>query len=397
MVFQNGLRTPWKASLPVPVSAKNFHAGIFVVATEKHTLRTASPPFISIYSVHHILNKMADDDAGAKDARAAARAAKKAQEKADRAAKKGGVDEKSGEGDVVKTKAVVQDRTATGILTSEKNARDIKVSSFSLSLYGRMLVEDTSLELNYGQRYGLLGRNGCGKSSLLKTIANREIPLPDHIDTYLLEEEAKPSEATALEYVINSAKEEMIRLEALAEKLLAERGPDCEELMDVNDRQSELDPSTFETRASSILVGLGFNSKTVHKQTKDMSGGWRMRVALARALFISPSLLLLDEPTNHLDLEACVWLEDYLSRYPKLLIVVSHSQDFLNGVCTMMMVMQAKKLKSWVSFFLPASPSPSSFRELNDAVDLPECPTRVFQQAFERTQPTISLSFRHVL
>lgn len=296
---------------------------------------------------------MADDDAGAKDARAAARAAKKAQEKADRAAKKGTAENgKEGGGeDVVKTKAVVQDRTATGILTSEKNARDIKVSSFSLSLYGRMLVEDTSLELNYGQRYGLLGRNGCGKSSLLKTIANREIPLPDHIDTYLLEEEAKPSEATALEYVINSAKEEMIRLEALAEKLLAERGPDCEELMDVNDRQSELDPSTFETRASSILVGLGFNSKTVHKQTKDMSGGWRMRVALARALFISPSLLLLDEPTNHLDLEACVWLEDYLSRYPKLLIVVSHSQDFLNGVCTMMMVMQAKKLKSWVSFF----------------------------------------------
>ncbi len=72
-----------------------------------------------------------------------------------------------------------------------------------------------------------------------------------------------------------------------------------------------------------------------------------MRVALARALFIAPSILLLDEPTNHLDLEACVWLEDYLSTYNKILIVISHSQDFLNGVCTDMMVMQEQKLKYW--------------------------------------------------
>jgi ATP-binding cassette subfamily F protein 2 len=82
-----------------------------------------------------------------------------------------------------------------------------------------------------------------------------------------------------------------------------------------------------------------------------MSGGWRMRVALARALFIAPSILLLDEPTNHLDLEACVWLEDYLSTYSKILIVISHSQDFLNGVCTDMMVMQEQKLRYWSGNF----------------------------------------------
>lgn len=201
--------------------------------------------------------------------------------------------------------------------------------------------------MNWGQRYGLIGRNGSGKSTLLQCIAQREVPIPDHMDVYLLSEEAQPSELTALEYVIESAQKEVVRLEALAESLLSTEGPDSEALHGVYERQDELDPSTFVSRASSILVGLGFNPQTLHKKTKDMSGGWRMRVALGRALFIAPSVLLLDEPTNHLDLEACVWLEDYLAKYTKILLVVSHSQDFLNGVCTNMMVLQRKKLRYW--------------------------------------------------
>jgi len=105
-----------------------------------------------------------------------------------------------------------------------------------------------------------------------------------------------------------------------------------------------MDPSTFQTRASLILTGLGFNKTTIHKQTKDMSGGWRMRVALAKALFVKPSLLLLDDPTAHLDLEACVWLEEYLKKWDRTLILVSHSMDFLNGVCTNMIDMRMKQL-----------------------------------------------------
>jgi ATP-binding cassette, subfamily F, member 2 len=246
-------------------------------------------------------------------------------------------------------------RVATGNLISEPRARDIKISAFSLALHGKVLVEDTIIELNQGGRYGLVGRNGCGKSTFLKCLAAREVPIPAHFDMYLLAHEAPPSEMSALEYVINSAVEEVARLDAMIEQILVEDGPESELLQDLYDRQDELEPSTFETRASTILIGLGFKSSaseadggsTIHKKTKDMSGGWRMRVALARALFIAPSILLLDEPTNHLDLEACVWLEDYLSTYSKILIVISHSQDFLNGVCTDMLVMQQQKLRYW--------------------------------------------------
>jgi ATP-binding cassette subfamily F protein 2 len=246
-------------------------------------------------------------------------------------------------------------RVATGSLVSELRARDIKIAGFSLALHGRNLVEDTTIELNNKCRYGLLGRNGSGKSTFLKCLAAREVPIPSHFDIYLLSHEAPPSELTALEYVIEAAKEEIVNIEAKIEHILTEEGPESELLPDLYERQDELDPSTFETRASTILIGLGFKpaanlsegGATINKQTKDMSGGWRMRVALSRALFISPAILLLDEPTNHLDLEACVWLEDYLATYPKILVVISHSQDFLNGVCTDMMVMQQQKLKYW--------------------------------------------------
>jgi ATP-binding cassette, subfamily F, member 2 len=247
-------------------------------------------------------------------------------------------------------------RIASGNLISESRARDIKIDQFSLSLHGAQLVEDTILEINNGGRYGLLGRNGCGKSSFLKCLASRQVPIPAHFDIYLLDHEAPVSEMSALEYVVDSAIKEVARVEAMVDTVLVEEGPDSELLQDLYDRLDELDPSTFETRASVILIGLGFKpagasladgGSTIDKKTKDMSGGWRMRVALSKALFIQPSILLLDEPTNHLDVEACVWLEDYLSEYPKILICISHSQDFLNGVCNNMMVMQQQKLKYW--------------------------------------------------
>merc|ERR1712000_566247 len=131
----------------------------------------------------------------------------------------------------------------------------------------------------------------------------------------------------------------------LAEEILEKEGPESPTLLDIYERSEAMDPSTFATRASLILTGLGFNKKTLHKKTKDMSGGWRMRVALGKALFVKPSLLLLDDPTAHLDLEACVWLEEYMKKWERTLVIVSHSMDFLNGVCTSMIDMREKKLK----------------------------------------------------
>ncbi|EON66581.1 ABC transporter ATP-binding protein ARB1 [Coniosporium apollinis CBS 100218] len=238
----------------------------------------------------------------------------------------------------------ISDRVTTGVLASLEASRDVKIASASLVFHGKVLFNDTTIEVSYGRRYGLLGENGCGKSTLLKAIDKREFPFPEHIDIYLLNEGAPPSDLGALEWVVKEAENEMARMEKLAEDILERDGPDSPVLEDLYERMETMDPSTFHTRASLILTGLGFNKKTIHKKTKDMSGGWRMRVALAKALFVKPSLLLLDDPTAHLDLEACVWLEEYMKKWDRTLILVSHSMDFLNGVCTNMIDMREKKL-----------------------------------------------------
>ncbi|KAL3231424.1 ABC transporter ATP-binding protein ARB1 [Nakaseomyces bracarensis] len=241
----------------------------------------------------------------------------------------------------------LSDRVTTGVLDSLQTSRDIKMSSVSLLFHGKVLIQDSNLELNYGRRYGLLGENGCGKSTFLKALATREYPIPEHIDVYLLDEPAAPTEYSALDYVVREAQHELKRLEDLVEKIIVEDGPESELLEPIYEKMDSMDPSTFESRAAVILIGLGFNAKTILKKTKDMSGGWKMRVALAKALFVKPTLLLLDDPTAHLDLEACVWLEEYLKRFDRTLVLVSHSQDFLNGVCSNMIDMRMQKLTQY--------------------------------------------------
>lgn len=240
------------------------------------------------------------------------------------------------------------DRSCTGVLASHPQSRDVHIQSLSLLFHGHELLADTDLELNYGRRYGLLGLNGCGKSCLLKAIAAREIPIPEHIDMYLLDREMVASDMTALE-AVKSVNAEKSRLEKEAEYLSGLDMTDEVEarLADVYERLDQLDSDMAEARAASILHGLGFTKELQQKKTREFSGGWRMRIALARALFLEPTFLLLDEPTNHLDLEACVWLEEYLKRFKRILLMVSHSQDFLNGVCTNIIHMHQKQLVSY--------------------------------------------------
>lgn len=238
-------------------------------------------------------------------------------------------------------------RACTGVLGIHTLARDIKIDNFSITFYGAELLQDTKLELSVGNRYGLMGVNGCGKSTLLAVLGHREVPIQDHIDIYYLAREMPASEKTALQTVME-ADEERVKLEALAETLALEENEESQDyLMQVYERLDELGADTAESRAAHLLKGLQFTPEMQNKKCKDFSGGWRMRVALARALFLKPHLLLLDEPTNHLDLEACVWLEEELKVYPTILVIVSHSQDFLNGVCTQIMHMDGRKLKSY--------------------------------------------------
>jgi len=236
-------------------------------------------------------------------------------------------------------------RVCTGVLTTHPNGSDVKIESFSMSLFGKELVSNTTLSLNVGRRYGLIGANGCGKSTLLKALAARELPIPKHLDVYRLDGEVDPSDSTALEVVYEQGQAEVERLEKQAEELEQGEDEESQELLDaIYARLDDLDPSSFAGKAGELLHGLGFSHEMMNKKTRDLSGGWRMRVALAKALFIRPMILLLDEPTNHLDLEACVWLEDYLQRYNHILLLISHSQDFLDGVCTNIMHLAKGKL-----------------------------------------------------
>ncbi|XP_031778917.1 ATP-binding cassette sub-family F member 1 [Nasonia vitripennis] len=228
-----------------------------------------------------------------------------------------------------------------------ENAVDIKVENFSIAAKGKELFTNANLLIAQGRRYGLVGPNGHGKTTLLRHIAKRAFNIPPSIDILYCEQEVVADDTPAVEVVLkadvkcNELQEECKKLE---EKVEAGDTTVQDRLQEVYEELKAIGADSAEPRARRILAGLGFSKEMQNRATKNFSGGWRMRVSLARALFLEPTLLLLDEPTNHLDLNAVIWLDNYLQGWKKTLLVVSHDQSFLDNVCTDIMHLDQQKL-----------------------------------------------------
>ena len=203
------------------------------------------------------------------------------------------------------------------------------ISGAAIRLGGRTILDGADLTVDQGRRIGLIGRNGAGKSTLLRAIAGEvpldsgEIRLATRARIATVAQEAPSGDANLLDTVLEGDPE---RLALLAE---AEAAPPYR-LAEIHERLRVIGSDAAPARAAAILAGLGFDETAQQRPVGEYSGGWRMRVALATALFAAPDLLLLDEPTNHLDLEAALWLEQWLARFPGAVLLVSHDRGLLD-------------------------------------------------------------------
>jgi ATP-binding cassette subfamily F protein 3 len=252
----------------------------------------------------------------------------------------------------------------------------LTISGLTYRIGGRTLIDQASAQIAEGGKIGLVGRNGAGKSTLLDLIRGAlqpdggSIELPRGYRIGFLAQEAPGGAASALETVLAADHERG--------GLLAEREAGAEPLRaaEIETRLVEIDAHSAPSRAARILAGLGLDEAMQGRRIADLSGGWRMRVALAAILFAEPDLLLLDEPTNHLDLEAALWLERFLRSYRRTLILVSHDRRFLNAVTTVTLHLQHGKLTVYSGGF------DAYLRARTEAAQRLESLAR--QQSFER-------------
>ena len=203
------------------------------------------------------------------------------------------------------------------------------ITNAAIRLGGRPILNGADLTVDQGRRVGLVGRNGAGKSTLLRAIAGEQaldsgdIRLAARARVATVAQEAPSGEESLLDTVLRGDPE---RLSLLAEADSAEPV----RLAEIHERLRAIGAEAAPARAAAILAGLGFDEDAQQRPVREYSGGWRMRVALATALFAAPDLLLLDEPTNHLDLEATLWLEQWLTRFPGAILLVSHDRGLLD-------------------------------------------------------------------
>lgn len=255
------------------------------------------------------------------------------------------------------------------LLMEKKSGKlNITLSNFDISLDGRRILTDASIVISTGsipfnpsshqggnshetgninnlngggkRRYGLVGRNGIGKSTFLKHLSHRQLKgIPDSISILAVEQEAVSLNLSVLQAVLQTDWRRKALLEASQSSNI-----DSDRLREIYDKLEEIDADTAESRASIILSGLGFSIPDQSRLVEEFSGGWRMRVALASALFFQPDLLLLDEPTNMLDFPTVIWLQNYLCSIKSTVIIVSHDKFFLDSSATDIIHMHHEQL-----------------------------------------------------
>ncbi|MDF2799165.1 MAG: family ATP-binding cassette protein [Devosia sp.] len=220
----------------------------------------------------------------------------------------------------------------------------LTINNLTYRIQGRELFEDASVVLPTGSKTGFVGKNGTGKTTLFHLIQGHIHPDAGSIELNkkarigAVAQEAPAGDESVLEVVLAADTE---RTALMAE---AETADDPDRIGEIYIRLADIDAHTAEARASSILKGLGFEQDRQNAPTRELSGGWRMRVALAGVLFSQPDLLLLDEPTNYLDLEGTLWLEKYLATYPYTVFMISHDRDLLNKSVSSIIHLEHKKL-----------------------------------------------------
>ena len=244
-------------------------------------------------------------------------------------------------------------------------SKNVSLQNISVLVPGKTLIENSNLNILYGQKYGLVGNNGIGKTTLLKQMSDGTLPIEKHIDMFYVSQELEfDPDKTIYQIVLDANRKRMKltrRLEEIHRLLYGSDGQEDEndegELNDeetdklmteeeeIDEKLRSMDYMKDDSIIRKILFGLGFSHEEHNMKYSQFSGGWKMRVSLARGLYMKPTLLMLDEPTNHLDLNAVIWLTNYLTvEWKKGLIIVSHDSYFLNEVCTNTIHIDNKKL-----------------------------------------------------
>ena len=235
-------------------------------------------------------------------------------------------------------------RTVTGRARAAMPSPMLHINDLTYRIEGRPIFEQATAGIPTGHKVGLVGRNGAGKTTLLKLIAGELAPDMGSITMARsarighVAQEAPGGAESLIDWVLAADTE---RAGLLAE---AEHASDPHRIAEIHERLTDIGAHAAPARAAQILAGLGFDEAAQQRPCGELSGGWRMRVALAAVLFLEPEILLLDEPTNYLDLEGALWLESYLRTYPHTVVIVSHDRDLLNRAVTAILHLDRGKL-----------------------------------------------------